>query len=336
VEGFADGNEVFGIESACGKRTRVMVQPYLSKYPAEFVLDFNSDDRFIFRASDLYHLAQHISPELLERVDKCQIYLVGKRPHISLIPDSIHMESDALGFQIQYKLGGAQHCTAVKIPRRLFRSEEVSFEASPSPHRGLISRNCNGEILGETLLVNFVHLFPTIDSRARDLEIIYAGKGLRPSAYRRLMKHETLQEILAGIHSNEPESEVFILLYHFQYKKNLLLSTSQAEINGNLARLHAERAMTYRPPNEEQISVIEASLITHFQPEFNRHYLVFPNHKQAILENIYETDIAAVLVQLDNANIGGQRIYSKNQAPNSIHNIVIDFRRLEDKPSWFP
>jgi len=311
-----------------------MTQPYLSKYSAEFVLDFGSEDRFVFRASDSYHLDRFVDPDLLERVEKCHIYLVCKRPHISLIPDSIRVEPDAVRFQVNFKLDGSQHCAAMEIPRKLFRPDEIVFEASPPPHRELISRNNSGEIVMKTLLVNFVHLMPTIDARASDLEVVYVGKGL--SARKRLMKHETLQQILAQIHSNEPDSEIFALLYRFRYRKNLLsLVGTQAEISGDLARLHNEKALKYKPSEEIKISLVEASLIAHFRPVFNSHYLDFPNRRQTILRGVYEADIAAILVQLDNTNIGDQRIYAKGIASSSIHNVVVDFRRLEGKPSFF-
>jgi len=71
--------------------------------------------------------------------------------------------------------------------------------------------------MGYTLLANLVHLMPKVRQEAKDLEIVYVGKGLRRTAQDRLENHATLQRILAKINSNKPDSEVFALVYSFKY-----------------------------------------------------------------------------------------------------------------------
>ena len=307
------------------------------KYPAEFFLDFRSVDRFVYRVSDLYALDEHTSKELLARLDKCHIYLLGKRPRLTLVENSIQLSDDIVRFQVQYRIEGITHNTDVELSREMFRPEEVTFEVSEYPHREIVTRDATGDVVAVTLLANFVHLMPTVRQEAKDLDVVYVGKGLRNSAQDRLEHHATLQRILADINSNEPDMEVFALVYAFQYLKNLLAFQGiPADIAGDAARERREKAIAYKPSLDDQVALIEASAIGYFQPSnFNTHYLDFPDPRQQILSDVYAADFAAIVVQLDNTNIGGQRIYSQSVPPESTHYIVVDFRRIEGKYSMF-
>jgi hypothetical protein len=307
------------------------------KYPTEFFLAFRSVDRFLFRISDLRAIGELPDQGSLDRLDDCHIYLLGKRPRLSLVPTSIRASDEAIEFTVEYKLEGSSCHANVGIPRRLFAHNEKSFEASPYPHRDLISRDAEGKVVAQTWVSNFVHLMPSVLAGARDMEIVYVGKGLRRSAKDRLLNHETLQGILAEINSHEPDAEVFALVYAFECHNNAVgILAMPAEISGDAAKQHGEKAVAYRPSLDEQVSLIEASIISYFRPEkFNAQYLDFPDRKQQILNRVYDADLAAITVQLDNTNIGGQRTYSKTIKPQSTHHIIVDFRRLEGKYSPF-
>jgi hypothetical protein len=177
---------------------------------------------------------------------------------------------------------------------------------------------------------------PTVHHAAKDIEVVYVGKGLRHSAQDRLENHSTLQRILAEINSNEPDNEMFVLVYSFKYLKNALtFPGSSPEFSGQAAKQRRERAMAYRPSLDEQVSLIEASVISYFHPkEYNSHYLDFPSRNHRILRGVYEADLAAIVVQLDNTNIGELRLYSQSVPPASTHYIVADFRLLEGKTSF--
>jgi hypothetical protein len=210
------------------------------KYSAEFFLEFRSIDRFLYRVSDLYQLDGLASKNLLGRLDKCHIYLLGKRPRLILVRNSIEVD-DAIRFKVEYKLGSVTHQSSVAIPRSIFGSDEVIFEVSPS-NRELVTRDSNGDIRGYILLANLVHLMTSVKQEAKDIEIIYVGKGLRRSAQDRLKNHATLQRILAEINSNEPEAEVFALVYSFKYLKNILAFPGNLpEVSGDAAEQRGKK-----------------------------------------------------------------------------------------------
>lgn len=307
-----------------------------TKYPAEFFLEFRSVDRFLYRVSDLYQLDEIAGKDLLERLDNCHLYLLCRRPRLSLVPGSVKV-TDAVRFEVEYKLGGVTHRSGVEFSRSLFAPEEVTFEPSPYPHRELVTRDAKGGVVAYRLLANHAHVMPGLRQEAKDLEVIYVGKGVRHSAQDRLENHSTLQRILAEINSSAPDAEVFALVYSFKYLKNVLaVKGGPSEITGEAARLQNKKALTYRPSLDDQVSLIEASVISYFQPAgYNSQYLRFPDRGQRILKGVYDADFAAIVVQLDNTNIGELRVYSQGVPPRSTHYIVIDFRSLEGKSSLF-
>jgi hypothetical protein len=244
-----------------------MSEILIPKYSTEFFLTFRSVDRFVFRASDVWALDHHVAKESRERLDNCHLYMLCKRPRLSLVPGTLEFGSDRVSFQVECKIGGALHRASFNVAREAFISEERTFEISAYPHRDLVSRDQHGQIIVETLPATFAHLIRELPDEARDLEVMYIGKGLSKSAHDRLKQHETLQRILGDINSHDPDAEAFVLVYAFKYTKDLTaFSNLPVEIAGEAAKQHRRRAMDYRPSLEERVALVEATCIGHFQP----------------------------------------------------------------------
>ena len=105
-----------------------------SKYPYEYILDFQSNDRFLYRISDLEATGE-CGKELRQRLDKCQIYVLARRPRLTIVPGSIEATNAVVRLKVQYHLAGLLHQVGLDIPRHFFKPEEVTFEASAYPHR---------------------------------------------------------------------------------------------------------------------------------------------------------------------------------------------------------
>jgi hypothetical protein len=291
----------------------------------------------LFRISDLHALDDSVSEDLLQRLHGCHIYILGKRPLISALPKSIQVSDELVRFVVEYKREGTSHQSPVEIPRKHFTPDEVSFEASPYPHHELVSRDASGKVFAHTYLSNYVDFMSEVQQWAKDLEVMYIGKGLRRSANDRLANHSTLQKIQGKIHTKDPDSEIFALVHAFRCQKDsLTLDGVPPEITGDLSRERSQRVLAYKPSLDEQVSLIEAAVIAYFKPaEFNRHYLDFPKPQQRILRDVQDADFAALAVQLDNTNLGGPRLYSKTVGPSIVHEIVVDFRDREGRFSHF-
>jgi hypothetical protein len=299
-------------------------------YRTEFILRFEAADRFVFRISDMSDLnVEHIDVQFLRRLDECHIYLIGKRPRVSLIPSSISIDSEFLRFELGFRSEGTPFVTKVEVPRNIIPANEVAFEASPYPHRELISKDDKGNVVARTVLANYATFVSDMSVKgASDIEVMYIGKGLRKSAHDRLANHSTLQKILASINSNDPDAEVFALVYAFVLKKDMLhFEGVPVEATGETSKTHNTMCVKYKPTVDEQVSIVEASLIAYFRTqEFNTHYLDFPLPSHSILSKVVQADFAAIIVSVDNSAIGGQRLFSKHVPANSIHEAIINLR----------
>jgi len=305
----------------------------MTKSSIEYFLEFRSCDRFIYRISDLYSQKQDVSPDLLSRLDHCHLYILCTRPRVSIVPGTIHSSAEAVRMDLEYMYRGNRYKVLLDVPRGMFSEDEQVFEVAPYPHRELISRNEKGEVVATTLIANYVHLIPDIEGAAADLEVRYIGKGLSHSAQDRLRHHPTLQKILAEINSKEPEMEVFALIYSFEKHVHgavIVNSETRRDIN---EKDRVKKMMAYRPSIGEQVALIEASCISYFRPQFNTQYVKFPNRKHEILTPVFNADFAAISVQLDNTNLGGQRIFSQAVKTAVKHDVLIDLRKLDGLPS---
>lgn len=305
------------------------------KYPADVFMEFTSIDRFLYRVTDLYTISEYNPPDIVERLDNCHIYLLGKRPRLAAVPGSLRTASETIVLDVEYKIHGHVRRGQIGFPRRSFPPGDYDFNVSAYPHRELVSYDRKGEIVGYTLLANFAHTMQKLEAEAKDLEILYVGKGLRKSAQDRLEHHETLQKILAHVHSNEPDMEIFALVFAFKYSKNILAYKGvKTVVSGSLARERLKAAMQYVPTLDDQVSLIEASCISYFKTNsYNTHYLDFPKRSHVNLKPIYDAEFAAIIVNLDQSAIGNLRIFSKSVKSGHSHRIVIDFRKLEGSVS---
>ena len=190
-----------------------------------------------------------VPTELLERLDKCHIYILGKRSRLSAAPQTLRVTSEGVSFDVMYRIRGKDRGGRVEIARKDLLPEERAFQISPYPHRELVSLDANGTIVGYTLLANFAHVMSGLDQEAKDLEVIYVGKGLRHSAQDRLENHSTLQRILADVNSNDPDAEVFALVYAFKYLKNCFAFRGvRTKISGQEAKQQITKAASYKCP----------------------------------------------------------------------------------------
>ena len=229
-------------------------------------------------------------------------------------------------FEITYRVRGVAVFRRVAMPRSVFPASEMSFEAGPYPHRELISLDDQGQVVAKTLIANFVHLFEEIPDEAKDLEILYVGKGTRDSASDRLRSHSTLQKILGDIGSNDPDSEVFILIYSFEFKKSgIALPGGSTDLAAETAHLQAVHS--FKPTTDQQVALIEGACIAYFRPSrYNTQLLDFPQNSPKSVIETRPGDFFAILVDLDNDPIGGIRTFSDNVNAASHHSIQVDLR----------
>ncbi len=304
------------------------------KYSVEPFLEYTAVDRFLFRANDLHELEQCLTTELRSRVSSCKIYLIARRPRVSLVPDSVKTTETTVAFDVEVRRSGVPERASVAIARSSLGTDEVAFETSAYPHRELVSKAADGTVIGTTLLANIAHLLDGLPSDAKRLEVVYVGQGTSNSATDRLKNHSTLQRVLGDASSNHPDDEVFCLLYEFEMKKSLIALRGVAFERSRTP--DAIRKITeWRPTLKDQVSMVEGALVAHFQTKkYNKQLLNFPQQTNKCLRKFYELDLPAIVVNIDHSSLSGLEFGNSVAGYGEAHQVVADFRQREGKPPF--
>lgn len=277
--------------------------------------------------------------DLLDRVRNCMIYLICSRPIITIIPESFKKYENHCQFDIRYRINGTEHKKSVKTPKGLVKDYGGKVEVSNFPHTSIHFYDKDDNLIVNLLISNFVHLLEGIPTEVSNHEVQYIGKGTADCAMDRLNGHTTLEKILADVLRNEPNKEVVILIYNFEIKKSAISNPKigeLAEIRGETARKHFIKVAEYKPDIDEQTKIAEALLINYFSTsKYNTHFSNGLSLKAGIFDNIREVDFDALVVELDNENIGFLNLYSEKIAPNYFHHAWLDIRKLEGRISVF-
>lgn len=309
-----------------------------TKYYSSIFLRFISYDRFLFRFADREE-ALNPPSDLLDRVRNCMIYLICSRPIITIIPESFKAHIDHCQFDIRYRINDKEQVQNVKTPKGLIKDFGGKVEVSKFPHNAIHFYDKDENLVVNMLISNFVHLLEGISDEVSNHEVLYIGKGTADCAVDRLDGHTTLEKILADILRDEPNKEVAILIYNFEAKKSVISNSKigeSAEIRGDKAKEHFVKVAKYKPDIEEQTKITEALLIDYFSTSrYNTHFSNGLSLKAGIFDNIREVDLDALVVELDNENIGFLKIFSRKIVPNYFHHAWLDIRKIEGRISVF-
>lgn len=98
---------------------------------------------------------------------------------------------------------------------------------------------------------------------------------------------------------------------------------------------HIERII-HTPLSDKQLtSVIEASLIRYFRPEYNEIYKNrFPQRNHSILQQCYDLDFCSILTALVTSNVG-LRLYSSQVRPSLNHVAYFDLHNEIERKTFF-
>ena len=309
-----------------------------TKYYTSILLRFQSVDRFLYRFADR---DEAINPpkDLFDRVRSCLIYLICSRPIISIVPGTIEKVKDHFQFEIKHHKSGKEKTCKVTAPKGVVVDLDGRIEVSGFPHKEILSYDPDGNLVVQTLISNFVHLLTGLPEDISHHEVLYVGKGTSDCAVDRLNGHSTLERILADVLRSEPEKEIALMLYNFEMKKDAISITGireKAEIRGESAKEHYSKIFEFKPSIDEQACIAEALLINYFNTrKYNSDFTKGLSRSQKTLSSIYEFDFDAVVIELDNENIGFLKIYSTEVKPNYYHHALLDIRKLEGRISLF-
>lgn len=303
----------------------------------ELALSFYSDGMLILHPKDIKKVDQQ-STQATDLAEDCHIYLIVKRPRVSYVPGSL-----VIG---QGKTVGRMRYTRKGVPTEfefMLKGEPNadSIEINDYPHSNMSLVN-NGEIFFTVP----AHLIAIIcdevsDLSIRDLDVQYVGMSYaegKRSAKDRLQSHSTLQQVLADLSADSPESEALLVLVQYAEPQAIisidgrdksLRVEDDRDVIADLQRQQSEIT------KDLQIALIEAGLIKYFQPPYNDKYKNrFPHPTQKILEKVYSIDFGALTVEINTERIN-IRLCSAAREAGYHHIASFDLHDVSVRRSFF-
>ncbi len=309
------------------------------KYQTEFVLNVYSSDPTLVAPNNLDKIKDD-PPDVREPAERSNIYLIIKRPRISLVPDSIEIEENKVTGQVAVQCKAKQVIKDFSIVGPLPEGAE-SLIASDYPHTkmSLLDKDKNVVL---TIPVAYMLRFMDIDLEGLDdFEVAYVGQAFgasgNRSAVERLSSHSTLQKILSDISANEPHKEIMLALYQFQFHRFIISMDGRnpADVTGDKDKEQYKRKLESDFSRSMRISLAEAALIRYFEPEYNKHYKrEFPHKRHKMLTKLYEFDFAGLCVE---ASIEDHRtkLFSEKVSPKDHHIANFDLHNPDERKSFF-
>ncbi|WP_152680442.1 hypothetical protein [Chromobacterium subtsugae] len=312
-----------GVEDFVGVQSRTR-----RLYVTEGSVHLYSSQPFALSPADLYDA--RTDAQFRQIIADCNIYVVGSRERILIQPERFTFADNILhGLFVVRRPSGLVH-----IPFRWNLAATWS---------------CNGDsVKGVCVLASGTHLIvdtqhgpmrvpahfvvanaeSDLNYEDCDLEVIYVGQGIgrsqRRTALDRLLRHATLQRILAEATTYRPGSEVLLLLYRFEHCR-IFMSTGgdlQADPQSTVEeeRAHLERMRTFTLSRHAKVALAEAALIRHFQPHYNvqlRDTNFAAPKRIKVLEQLLQKDISGLMVEIASANIRS-RLRSASASPSDL------------------
>lgn len=275
---------------------------------AEGALELYSSGATVVRPTDIYHLAK--DEHVREALADCNVYLIVKRPRISIATDSLRIENNQVkgDFLVQYGLEYKKYAFTHTLK---LADYIVSVHVFGHPQIGVSYQAINGVSVKMSIFEFMSDCEYDFDG-AEEMEVLYAGKGFGENgevlAIDRLLKHETLQRILADTLLGHPDHEVLILLFRYEhYKKHSstagdfsVVSTATEEEDLK----YLDTVINAEFSRKNRVLLAEAGLIKYFEPKYNKIYKkTFPSKEHKVLEELLELDFSGLIVQMDTGNI---------------------------------
>jgi hypothetical protein len=291
------------------------------KHITELALNFYSDGILLVHPKDVSRIETQ-GEMVVELANECHIYVIATRPRVSYVPGSIRVGDGKTSGRFKYSRNGVIAETDFWLQGEAIADK---IEISEYPHHTL-SLIRNGKAIASipahlaSLMSNHIG-----DPSLRDLRVVYVGMsyadGAR-SAKDRLQSHSTLQQVLADLNGDSPESEALIVMAQYDSPQTLISfdgrdKSLKIEDDRNLMDdLQRQREDITK---DLQIKLIEAGLIRYFQPSYNDKYKNrFPLPTQQILKEVYEIDFGALVVELNTEDIKC-RLFSDSREPGYHH-----------------
>lgn len=318
---FGKNNYRFGVES--------FLLMYLNQY--QFVL-----------GSDLEYYAK--SDETFTKDNPCNIYFVLRRPKVTIDPNSVKINGKKADFEliIHHPTEGG----IIKMGTVLNKAKsELEFHTE-YPYNLFTFSDKKGVLLGArpSTLIDSVQVENNLKLSTLDYEVLYIGqaygKNGKRTALDRLSSHETVQKIYTHSLTQNPDSDIWILLTNFSQQSMLFSAGADLiKVSEKDSKIERKKGEHFFENNgisiteKQKINFTEAALIKYFQPKYNIEFKdSFPSTKHKSYSECYNLDIKALTIELDTSE-NTRKIFTEKVERTHHHMKMFEFNSDEDRIS---
>lgn len=318
---FGENNYRFGVET--------FLLMYLNQY--QFVL-----------GSDLENYGK--SDETFSKDNPCNIYFVLRRPKVTIDPNSVKIKGNKADFHlvIHHPTEGG----AIKMSIELKKAKSELEFYSEYPYNLFTFSDKNGVLLGArpSTLIDSIQVQDNLDLPVLDYEILYIGQAFgkngKRTALDRLSAHQTVQKIYTHSLTQNPDSDIWMLLTNFEQQSMLMAAGADlikvSEADSQLEKKKLEHLFDNNGisiTERQKINFTEAALIKYFQPKYNIEFKdSFPSTKHKSYSECFSLDVKALTIELDTSE-NTRRIYTKKTERTHHHVKMFEFNSDKDRIS---
>jgi len=276
------------------------------KYRSEFSIGMYLGPYMFLQETELESFAAE--QKVFTKSSPCNIYSILKRSRLSLDPEYLEIKEDYI--ELRYFI----HVEDEKLERFVKMSpppglKEI-FLKSTYPYNALTLYDNEGKsyyIKLSVIIDETQKLYPAIEPEL-DYEVLYIGQAFgkdgKRTAIDRLSSHSTLQKIYSEAMQRNPDSEIWIMLAHFQ-EQTFGVMNGRIKVSNENDQKEGERFMNFMNPisrftDKQRINFTEAALIQSFLPKYNKEYKgTFPNPAHTSYKECYDLDVNGIVVETD-------------------------------------
>lgn len=236
--------------------------------------------------------------------EKCHLYMICSRPRITINPKNLKIDKEKISGSFIVDKGDTKDDIPFNTPNP--PELAISDYKLNFPYTDIDFFNEKGEVVsgGKSALL-FTRLQTEYNS-CLDLEVLYIGQAFGEGGDRiatdRLASHSTLQKIYMDTITNNPNKDVWIILWKFEpYVISMMgggFDKALTDLEDSLEHMNhvLENSITF----DQQITFTEAALIKYFEPFYNKEYKTsFPTTSHSSYDQCYHLDINSVAFELD-------------------------------------
>ena len=269
----------------------------------------------------------------------CHIYLIGRRPRVAIIPESIQFKNGSISGEFAIQRGASSDKHKFSAAHE-FGTDELKLEC-PYPHSEFKIINAAGQQIFRSKAAFLVAILGPDFWTLLDFEVLYVGQSYGEdgdrSAPDRLQNHSTLQSIYAEAIRLSPDIEIWISLWSFE--ASLLASfdgiTKTYGTTPEQDEKHRKNVLRIGITEQQKISFTEAALIRYFQPEYNVAFKdTFPSPAHKTYAECYDIDLNLVSAELQTEQLRC-RFWSPKVAPAWVHFAKFHLHSPEERRGMF-